>query len=470
MFNGVGLTTPRGSGTNGYVQKSLATLRPIRIAKGHDQHGVITRPKLRTNPEIALHEKLRALEVKLLELRVQKEGQMTTEELDKLIANERQRLMKLLEQDEMTYDRRENDSNQLAEEKARRNQKMMEALNIKHSADEAKTRDVESADQGAVRSERDEIARSVGSTPNRSRSRSIDRPKSPSHSTHVRDVERSASRSASRSVTPRSERRHGKKYKRSRRSYSTDSDVSRDSPATRRRRSRRSRSISNSRSRSYYSVSSERDTDRDERRTERSRMRYRERSRRRRSPSRAHRKRRSSGHKSYRSMSRSASSRRYPRRSHSGASHGSSVSRSHTPQYRKRDYGRSKGDRDVVSTRHKAIDKDRSRSRSSRSHSRSDQVERRRSHSSEYSRRHSKRYSSRKHRRNSSSSVSSSRPSHEARRSEPRSGRTRRSKHSGRSRSETPDKSSRSLSHYSDRDEHKDDGSVTDSSMEHSDG
>ncbi|CDR95433.1 hypothetical protein, conserved [Babesia bigemina] len=157
MFNGVGLTTPRGSGTNGYVQKSLATLRPVRIAKGHDQQGVITRPKLRTNPEIALHEKLRALEVKLLELRVLKEGQMSTEELDKLIANERQRLMKLLEQDSMVYDRRENDSNQLAEDKARRNQKMKEALKIKDTDHGAKPRDVEAEDQGTSLGERDEI-------------------------------------------------------------------------------------------------------------------------------------------------------------------------------------------------------------------------------------------------------------------------------------------------------------------------
>ncbi|ORM40423.1 Pre-mRNA-splicing factor CWC21 [Babesia sp. Xinjiang] len=107
MFNGVGLTTPRGSGTNGYVQRSLANLPPIRIAKNHDQKGYITRPKMRVNPEIAWHEKLRALEVKLMELRMQKEGQMTVEDLEKFIGDERQRLMALLEKDKLVTTLRE---------------------------------------------------------------------------------------------------------------------------------------------------------------------------------------------------------------------------------------------------------------------------------------------------------------------------------------------------------------------------
>ena len=28
MYNGIGLTTPRGSGTSGYVQRSLAYIKP----------------------------------------------------------------------------------------------------------------------------------------------------------------------------------------------------------------------------------------------------------------------------------------------------------------------------------------------------------------------------------------------------------------------------------------------------------
>lgn len=107
MLNGVGLTTPRGSGTNGYVQRSLANLPPIRIAKNHDQNGYITRPKMRVNPEITMHEKLRSMEVRLMEMRMKKEGMVPPEELEKMIASERERLMKLLQQDSITVELRE---------------------------------------------------------------------------------------------------------------------------------------------------------------------------------------------------------------------------------------------------------------------------------------------------------------------------------------------------------------------------
>ncbi|KAK1940281.1 hypothetical protein X943_001366 [Babesia divergens] len=130
MLNGVGLTTPRGSGTNGYVQRSLANLPPIRIAKNHDQNGYITRPKMRVNPEIAMHEKLRSMEVRLMEMRIKKEGMVPPEELEKMIASERERLMKLLQQDSITVELRENESNRLAEQKMQQNEKMKRALKL----------------------------------------------------------------------------------------------------------------------------------------------------------------------------------------------------------------------------------------------------------------------------------------------------------------------------------------------------
>jgi hypothetical protein len=70
MADNVGLTTPRGSGTSGYVQKNRSLLRPRdKIAPypkdwEHAKH----RPR-QPDAEILEHEAKREVEVKVLELR-----------------------------------------------------------------------------------------------------------------------------------------------------------------------------------------------------------------------------------------------------------------------------------------------------------------------------------------------------------------------------------------------------------------
>jgi hypothetical protein len=70
MADNVGLTTPRGSGTSGYVQKNRSLLRPRdKIAPypkdwEHAKH----RPR-QPDAEILEHEAKRGVEVKVLELR-----------------------------------------------------------------------------------------------------------------------------------------------------------------------------------------------------------------------------------------------------------------------------------------------------------------------------------------------------------------------------------------------------------------
>lgn len=69
MYNGIGLPTPRGSGTNGYVQKNLA----------HVQKGRLSKPNLVAKPEsqyskppsieVLTHQKKREIESKCLQLR-----------------------------------------------------------------------------------------------------------------------------------------------------------------------------------------------------------------------------------------------------------------------------------------------------------------------------------------------------------------------------------------------------------------
>lgn len=70
MADNVGLTTPRGSGTSGYVQKNRSLIRPRdKIAPypkdwEHAKH----RPR-QPDAEILEHEAKREVEVKVLELR-----------------------------------------------------------------------------------------------------------------------------------------------------------------------------------------------------------------------------------------------------------------------------------------------------------------------------------------------------------------------------------------------------------------
>lgn len=74
MYNGIGLTTPRGSGTNGYVQTNAACVRtrkdPVSYLK--DDHFKNTGPGVlfrEPNPGLVEHERKRQIELKCLELR-----------------------------------------------------------------------------------------------------------------------------------------------------------------------------------------------------------------------------------------------------------------------------------------------------------------------------------------------------------------------------------------------------------------
>ena|SRR3990167_4665788 len=66
MYNGVGLTTPRGSATNGFIQRNLAFVRPKDSFI--DQKFEITAPKpKKANKEILEHQRKRAIELKVVE-------------------------------------------------------------------------------------------------------------------------------------------------------------------------------------------------------------------------------------------------------------------------------------------------------------------------------------------------------------------------------------------------------------------
>ncbi|THH33822.1 hypothetical protein EUX98_g372 [Antrodiella citrinella] len=81
MYNGIGLTTPRGSGTNGYVVRNLSALRqhqsPADRANAWD-----TAPPKHREPDAAIleHERKRKVEVKCLELQLELEDKGVEED------------------------------------------------------------------------------------------------------------------------------------------------------------------------------------------------------------------------------------------------------------------------------------------------------------------------------------------------------------------------------------------------------
>ncbi|KAJ3045010.1 RNA-splicing factor [Rhizophlyctis rosea] len=110
LENGIGPSTARGSGTNGYVQRNLSSLRP-RDKQPHqapnfsDERGppsLIQKP----NQDILLHERKRQVEVQCLELREKLESQnLQEEEIEERVSALREKLLKNLQtvtQDEKT--------------------------------------------------------------------------------------------------------------------------------------------------------------------------------------------------------------------------------------------------------------------------------------------------------------------------------------------------------------------------------
>jgi serine/arginine repetitive matrix protein 2 len=77
-YNGIGLQTARGSGTNGYVQRSLANIRN-KTKTPYSRERELDKPRTKTrraNPEIMEHDRKREIEVRCLELqdKLEEEG------------------------------------------------------------------------------------------------------------------------------------------------------------------------------------------------------------------------------------------------------------------------------------------------------------------------------------------------------------------------------------------------------------
>ncbi|CRK16815.1 hypothetical protein BN1723_011096 [Verticillium longisporum] len=99
MSDNVGLSTPRGSGTSGYVQRNLAHVRPRDNAAPYPKDLDSLRHRQRQpDKEILEHDRKREVEVKVFDLRDQlEEEEVDEEEIDKRCDELRQKLLAEME-------------------------------------------------------------------------------------------------------------------------------------------------------------------------------------------------------------------------------------------------------------------------------------------------------------------------------------------------------------------------------------
>lgn len=97
MSDNVGLSTPRGSGTSGYVQRNLAHIRPRDSGAPYPPRDADMPKHRQRQPDkgILEHDRKRAVEVKVLELRDELEdaGELEDDEIDERCDALRKRLL-----------------------------------------------------------------------------------------------------------------------------------------------------------------------------------------------------------------------------------------------------------------------------------------------------------------------------------------------------------------------------------------
>ena len=115
-YNGIGLSSVRGTATSGYVQANRSHVRNNRVRQQRERNvsqrtkaynPVSVAARERGNTEIQKHEKLRRLENHLLEYRLDLEenrSDLRQEDIDERVKEEREKQMKRLEEEEKKHE------------------------------------------------------------------------------------------------------------------------------------------------------------------------------------------------------------------------------------------------------------------------------------------------------------------------------------------------------------------------------
>ncbi|KAJ3892482.1 pyridoxal phosphate-dependent transferase [Lentinula edodes] len=155
MYNGIGLTTPRGSGTNGYVIRNLSTLRSYEPAQDRASAWDVAPPKHREPDQgILEHERKRQVEVKCLELQLElEEKDIDEEEIEKQVDELRTKLNANLNAYAMPSTKRfkPSDTHAIAAAKKSELDKMARALGTRRDYAEGQAFDRERQEQDKIK-------------------------------------------------------------------------------------------------------------------------------------------------------------------------------------------------------------------------------------------------------------------------------------------------------------------------------
>jgi len=138
MSSNVGLSTPRGSGTSGYVQRNLSLLKPRDTGYGqpYSLNDSARPPKSRQpDQDILKHDRLRDIEVKVLNLqdKLEDEGEMDDDQIEEECEKLRKRLTEDMESGKVEKGKgfKRYQVHELAEAKERESERLRRALGLK---------------------------------------------------------------------------------------------------------------------------------------------------------------------------------------------------------------------------------------------------------------------------------------------------------------------------------------------------
>ncbi|KAJ2780705.1 hypothetical protein GGI15_003448 [Coemansia interrupta] len=137
MYNGIGLNTPRGSGTSGHVVRNASALRPGQsggTSRKGERYSRDAAPKSKhIDQGIIEHERKRQVEIKCLELQDKLEDQgLPEDEIEEQVNSYRQKLLKNLDSLDASGGKaiKAFETHKIAEAKSRENKRMASALRI----------------------------------------------------------------------------------------------------------------------------------------------------------------------------------------------------------------------------------------------------------------------------------------------------------------------------------------------------
>ena len=141
MSSNVGLSTPRGSGTSGYIQGNKAHLKPRSQPYPSSNTDAPRYKPRQPDPQILEHTRKRAIEVEVFALRdeLETEGKLDEDEIDDRCDALRQRLQKEAASGKGGVDARHLKSHQvheLAKAKIEESERLRKALGIKETYEE----------------------------------------------------------------------------------------------------------------------------------------------------------------------------------------------------------------------------------------------------------------------------------------------------------------------------------------------